>query len=98
MNANYGGGSASSAPHESLFVRQTSERYWQRNRIQEKVIEESSAWNESWGKIRVFTRWAISSLLDGAFVALWVIIQWGVGKTIQMFPVNSIDILSKGIN
>lgn len=55
-------------------------------------MEKDVEWKkETLTEIKVFTRWAISSLLDGAFIALWVVIQWGAQQIIENFPLSGID-------
>jgi hypothetical protein len=40
---------------------------------------------------KLFTTWAVSSLIDGGFLVLWVIVQWSVSKTIETFPLKGPD-------
>ena len=47
--------------------------------------------NEVARDARMLGRWMLSSLLDGGFVALWVVIQWGVQNVIARFPLSGLD-------
>ena len=39
-------------------------------------------WKDLSRELKVFTIWAISGLIDSAFLALWVIVQWLVNEYI----------------
>lgn len=45
-------------------------------------MSDVSEWAELRGTLRLFTVWAVSSLIDSAFLALWVAIQWIVNSII----------------
>jgi hypothetical protein len=49
-------------------------------------------WTELKGTIKLFTIWAVSSLIDSAFLALWVTIQWVVNnKVVTPLILTGID-------
>ncbi len=55
-------------------------------------------WKELFSEIRVFAKWAVSSLLDGGFLVLWVFIQWIVNdRVIVNLPLYGIDSWVLGI-
>lgn len=41
-------------------------------------------------KLKTVTTWMGSIILDTLFLALWILLQWGVEKLIGLFPVHSI--------
>ncbi len=48
----------------------------------------------SWklNEVKVFIKWALSSLLDGGFLALWVFVQWLVNnQVIANLPLTGVD-------
>jgi hypothetical protein len=45
-------------------------------------MSESKEWIELKETLRLFTIWTLSSLIDSAFLALWVTVQWVVNKTV----------------
>jgi hypothetical protein len=55
---------------------------------------EQNGWTELFEEISVFAKWALSSLLDGCFIALWVGVQWFVNEfVISKLPFTGIDSL-----
>jgi len=55
-------------------------------------IEENNQWKELGNQIQVFMQWSISSIIDSAFLALWVLLQWLLDvKVIQEYKLSSID-------
>ncbi len=49
-------------------------------------------WKDLLRAFRVFTIWAASSLIDSAFLALWVFVQWFINSNVVMrFRLSGID-------
>ena len=42
-------------------------------------------------ELHVFAEWALSSLIDGVFIVLWVGVQWAVDQAICYVPLARID-------
>ena len=42
-------------------------------------------------KLHLFAKWALSSLVDGVFLVLWVCVQWLVNQLISNLPLSWID-------
>jgi hypothetical protein len=40
----------------------------------------------------MFVKWAVSALLDSAFIAFWAFIQWGANRIIGVFPLENLDL------
>jgi len=45
-------------------------------------MSDVNEWTELKNTLRLFTVWTISSLIDSAFLALWVTIQWLVNNNV----------------
>ena len=45
-------------------------------------MSNTNEWTELKGTIRLFTVWTVSSLIDSAFLALWVTVQWFLSSKI----------------
>jgi hypothetical protein len=45
-------------------------------------MSDSKEWAELRDTLRLFTIWTVSSLIDSAFLALWVSVQWIVNKKV----------------
>lgn len=54
-------------------------------------MEKGKDWKELGSELKTFTIWAISSLIDGVFLAFWVLIQWLVSKVIISLELSGID-------
>jgi len=54
-------------------------------------MSNSYDWKELATELRVFTIWAISSLIDSAFIALWVFVQWLGEKVIANLELSGVD-------
>lgn len=55
-------------------------------------MSDSKEWAELKDTLRLFTIWMVSSLIDSAFLALWVIVQWLVNnKIIAPLVLTGID-------
>ena len=46
------------------------------------IMSDVNEWTELGNSIRYFLIWTISSIVDSAFLALWVIIQWLVNNKV----------------
>jgi len=54
--------------------------------------DENIRWKELGGQIQVFFQWGISSIIDSAFLAFWVFLQWFIDvKVIQTYKLSNID-------
>lgn len=51
-------------------------------------MSDSNEWQE---EAKSFARYAFSSLLDAVFLVVWVLLQYGTGKVIELFPLDGID-------
>jgi hypothetical protein len=56
------------------------------------LMDQTTLTQETISELRLFVRWAISSLIDSMFLGLWVVIQWGVSKLIDSFPLFNVDL------
>ena len=55
-------------------------------------MSKSKEWKELIDTLRLFTVWTVSSLIDSAFLALWVTVQWLVNnKVITPLILTGID-------
>ncbi len=45
-------------------------------------MSDSKEWAELKDTLRLFIIWTISSLIDAAFLALWITVQWAVNNTV----------------
>jgi len=45
-------------------------------------MSHSKEWAELKETLRLFTIWTVSSLIDSAFLALWITVQWVVNKIV----------------
>ena len=45
-------------------------------------MRRSKKWAELGDSLSLYAVWAVSSLVDSAFLALWVTVQWGVNKLV----------------
>jgi hypothetical protein len=45
-------------------------------------MSDSKEWAELKDTLRLFTIWTLSGLIDSAFLALWIIVQWVVNKIV----------------
>jgi len=58
-------------------------------------MSNTNEWTELKDTLRQFAVWAVSSLIDSAFLALWVTIQWLVSnKVVTPLILTGIDQLS----
>lgn len=52
----------------------------------------STRWKELGGQIQIFLQWGFSSIIDSAFLALWVFLQWLVDAwVIQQYELSNVD-------
>ena len=55
-------------------------------------MSEVNEWTELRETIRLFAVWTVSSIIDSAFLALWVLIQWVVNnKVVSLLILTGID-------
>jgi len=54
-------------------------------------MDKASEWEELKDTLRIFTIWAVTSLIDGLFVALWGSVQYLVNLVIKVLELNGID-------
>lgn len=55
-------------------------------------MQSGSEWKDLASELKVFTRWAISSLIDSAFLAFWVFVQWIASeKVIASLGLSGVD-------
>jgi hypothetical protein len=55
-------------------------------------MSDPNEWAELKNTLRLFTIWSVTSVIDSAFLALWVAIQWVVGsKVITPLNLTGID-------
>jgi len=55
-------------------------------------MDNSKEWKDLGVRLKVFTKWTISGLIDSAFLALWVLIQWFVNdKVIANLKLSGVD-------
>jgi hypothetical protein len=54
-------------------------------------MDEFREWKELKGTIVIFLIWSISSLIDGAFIILWVVAQFIVNRVINALQLSGID-------
>ena len=55
-------------------------------------MSKSKEWKEVTDTLRLFTVWTVSSLIDSAFLVLWVTVQWFVNnKVIRPLILTGID-------
>jgi hypothetical protein len=55
-------------------------------------MSKSKEWTELKDTLRLFTVWTVSSLIDSAFLALWVTVQWFVNnKVVTPLILTGID-------
>lgn len=55
-------------------------------------MSKTNEWTELKDTLKLFTVWTVSSLIDSAFLALWVTIQWIVSsKVITPLRLTGID-------
>lgn len=47
--------------------------------------------SEHMSEVKAFGSWALSSILDAAFLVFWVVLQWGVQQIIDLFPLKGLD-------
>lgn len=52
---------------------------------------EPDEWDELITNAITFLKWALAGLIDGAFLVLWALTQWGVGRLLKMVPLQGID-------
>jgi hypothetical protein len=52
---------------------------------------QSEEWTELRETLRLFTIWTVSSLIDSAFLLLWVTAQWVVNKIVATLILTGID-------
>ncbi len=49
-------------------------------------------WKELADQLKTFSIWIVSSIIDGIFLALWVLVQWAVNKFIENLELSGIDV------
>jgi hypothetical protein len=45
-------------------------------------MSRSKEWTELKDTLRLFAIWTVSSLIDSAFLALWITVQWAVNRLV----------------
>ena len=55
-------------------------------------MDESVNMRDTVAEVKLFSKWIISSLLDGLFVAIWAAIQWGAQQAVVNFPLEGVDL------
>lgn len=61
------------------------------NERKKQVLKKGTLFRDIADNLRMFAKWTIASLLDGAFVAFWVLVQYGFNLVIQHFPLQGVD-------
>lgn len=54
-------------------------------------MDNGNEWNDLRSRLRTFTVWAISGIVDGAFLALWVVVQFFADSAVAFFDPSGIS-------
>lgn len=55
------------------------------------MMNVNNEWKELKSTLSEFSIWAITSIIDGLFIIIWVVIQYGVGRVINALKLDGID-------